>query len=245
MRLLGVLRCTLPVRSAMGRPCRRGGVACSGAGGFTLVELLVVIAIVAILASLLLPALGGAKEQARAAACAGNLRQIGFAVRFYADDYDDEFPRSQHSAFAHGQSPWNRVLAPFLGETASTWTNLLRGVYRCPSNRRPGLGSYAQNVYFELDPEADDYEGSPATWRKVGSVPRPVTTILDAEGSGGVDHIMPHFWMQLSDAVDVAPARHGKRSNYAFVDGHLERWELERTYDPGAARDAWNPSKAP
>jgi prepilin-type N-terminal cleavage/methylation domain-containing protein/prepilin-type processing-associated H-X9-DG protein len=60
--------------------------------GFTLIELLVVIAIVALLAALLLPALASAKERSKGIACVSNLRQIGIAIRTYADDSSGNIP---------------------------------------------------------------------------------------------------------------------------------------------------------
>ena len=210
---------------------------------FTLIELLVVIAIIAILAALLLPALSRARETARASQCLSQMRQTALAIRLYADDNGDEFPRSQHSAFVNNQLPWERAVAPLLGSTTSQWTNLLTGVYHCPADRRTAPWSYGLSVYFELGSD-DDYVGKPETWRRMSQVPRPTATLLFVENNSGVDHIMPNYWSSALDASEVAQKRHGKRANYSFVDGHAQPLEFSTTYDPATHRDLWNPSLA-
>ncbi len=217
---------------------------------FTLIELLVVIAIIAILAAMLLPALSRARESARALECLNQMRQINVAVKLYADAHNDEFPRSQHSAFAHRQLPWGRAIASELGRSPLTWTNLLSELYHCPRDPRKNTWSYGQNVYFELDPASDDYTGSPATWRRTSSVPKPSSTILHGENSSldpgamGADHIMAHFWTSLADVSDIDKARHRGRSNYSFVDGHAEALKFERTFSPEKQVNLWNPALA-
>jgi len=210
--------------------------------GFTLIELLVVIAIIAILAALLLPALSRAKESARATQCRSNMGQLGLAVRLYADDHGDEFPRSQHSAFVYGGMAWERTLAPLLGSNTTAWTNLLAGVYHCPSDRRTAPWSYGLNVYYELGPD-DDYAGKPQTWRRITQVPRPAATIVYAENTSSADHIMPHFWFAQTDAEDLASTRHKQKANYTFADGHASLQPLGKVFAPPKV-DLWNPSLA-
>ena|SRR6185437_2927199 len=99
--------------------------------GFTLLELLVVIAVIAILAALLLPTLGRAKEYGRSTVCLSNLHQIGIALQLYVSDNQNKLPTmsdwSTNSASNTNGPPMNQVLASQAGST---------NIFRCPSDNQ-------------------------------------------------------------------------------------------------------------
>ena len=110
--------------------------------GFTLIELLVVIAIIAILASLLLPALSTAREHARSITCVSNLRQNGMAFGTYAVDYEGFYLVS--GIRPPGTTDMPRTWLPHLVD-AGIYTSVHTWVARCPSEAIARYGKYDIN----------------------------------------------------------------------------------------------------
>ena len=99
---------------------------------FTLIELLVVIAIIAILAAILFPVFGRARENARRSSCQSNMKQIGLGLMQYEQDYDETFPmryvRGANSTSSYCEKiTWRRLLDPYMKS---------REVTKCISNPR-------------------------------------------------------------------------------------------------------------
>jgi prepilin-type N-terminal cleavage/methylation domain-containing protein len=190
---------------------------------FSLVELLVVIAIIAVLASLLLPALGRAKGKAQNAVCISQLRQLGTATRLYADDHDGRLPHAEllPSLPVDPQHPLPRicdVLGTYAGKATSTNS---ASVFRCPGDRfnmfaREGA-SYEWNV--ELNGHRMD-ETRPAHIRIV-KVEVVNGDVLASTNDQRVLRFPPETTPLLLDYEDFHPRLPKSGKNVVFMDAHV------------------------
>jgi len=116
---------------------------------FSLIELLVVISIIAVLAGMLLPAVGLVRNAARTTACASNLRQLGLVTATYANDSQGLLPVGATNPYKYS---WYHYLAAVLNDCDVSQVTSLPGVFRCPAAAIPG-GANHYSAQFHLFPD--------------------------------------------------------------------------------------------
>jgi prepilin-type N-terminal cleavage/methylation domain-containing protein/prepilin-type processing-associated H-X9-DG protein len=206
---------------------------------FTLMELLVVVAIIAILASLLMPALTRGKQNAQRINCLSNLRQMAIAAQIYVDDQSGSYPVAYYEEVRQGVKysvAWDLTTA--LSSTPSVAPGLLwqgagsEKIQQCPSFRGkanwlvdPHTG-YNYNTSY-LGHGENESVPEPA---KAADVKKPSGTIIfgDGEYGAGANKFMRAPWPSLGDQsfrgrwAGTQGYRHTRKTNALFCDGHAE-----------------------
>ena len=191
-------------------------------GGFTLVELLVVIAIIGLLASMLLPALASAKARAKGTYCSSNFHQLGLATLMYTQDNQGKI---QLDGFYGGDETWAAILATN-GVPLGT-----RDIFVCPAYK-PFRWDNWINVYgIRLDPPEDATSGPDGLIFQTASVPKPSEYLhladTTSQAQGGFT-ARQYYFFRVSSTLKMVHARHGRRANGLFLDGHVESCNAQR-----------------
>jgi prepilin-type N-terminal cleavage/methylation domain-containing protein/prepilin-type processing-associated H-X9-DG protein len=199
------------------------------AGAFTLIELLVVIAIIAILASMLLPALSRAKGKAKAVKCINNLKQWGLATQLFVLDNDDYLPKDGSGNGRSTAAGWYVDLPKILDMPpyqSNEWhTNefapLGNTIWICPSNPRRSNGNnlfhYCLNRHVNATGAGNQV--------RIASIPNPTSTVWLFDNG----KLAP-----VAQQNNVHTDIHDNGANFTFLDGHAERydnieyWDFER-----------------
>ena len=210
---------------------------------FTLIELLVVIAIIAILAAVLFPVFGRARENARRSSCQSNLKQIGIAVMQYRQDYDATMPMIRYYDTTDQSGWWMNSLQPYMKSYQ---------ILKCPSdttNTEPGptvaFSSYAVNglgaqhgVAQGTSPWSRSlWTGSVTNvWVTERYLPAPASTVLMADGDGNPWWIINNIATGTTVAIDTTKdprvfgafvERHLGTLNTLWADGHVKAVKLD------------------
>ncbi|MBN8524447.1 MAG: type II secretion system protein [Planctomycetes bacterium] len=176
--------------------------------GFTLIELLVVISIIAILAMMLLPALGMVRGAARTMVCQSNLRQVGFAFAAYAEDWNDLVVPVKGAGTLKNE--WNDDLLPYIDEGSKIGSAIIKGCPEYKFKPTPSQNGYAMNLFLEANTSGQGarYEGTSIRWLTFGRITNRSGRLLVADTDND-----ENLWGQ-----NDASYRHRKRAGALLCD---------------------------
>ncbi|MFA5863197.1 MAG: type II secretion system protein [Phycisphaerae bacterium] len=211
--------------------------------GFTLIELLVVVAIIAVLISILLPALAQARERAKMVVCESNLRQIGLGFTFYADANNDWVPGIFMMDPYRGASPWYLFIiaartgdrAWLLPDNVSLPPRMKGTEFTCPSDPDPANPAGHNYVSYGYSYIIGGNVGDPIVNRRptygavkrLTSINRPEKTFLVGDsGNLQPESYFAEPWTRLYEPVFL-PSRHRGITNILWADMHLSSMRTE------------------